>query len=127
MNIQDEKDNNIVWLETKINDVKKDTQQDGTEFTYEEERVVWYRQYIPDWLDSPFWLQDTATGYYKERKKGTLIGTGIRLIQPDKVYIYEWGRKPRDPTNGYDPTYGKVTYIGPQGDPSKYYDKFGRM
>lgn len=113
MNIQDEKDNSIVWLETKINDVKKDTQQDGTEFTYQEERVVWYRQYIPDWLDSPFWLQDTATGYYHDRKKG-LIGTGIRLIPPDKLYIYDWGRKSRDPTKGYDPTYGAITHIPPK-------------
>lgn len=110
MNIEDEKDNNIVWLETKINDVKKDIQQDGTEFTYEEERVVWYRQYIPDWLDSPFWLQDTATGYYSERGKG-LIGTGIRLIPPDKTYIYDWGRKLRDLSKGYDPTYGAITHI----------------
>jgi hypothetical protein len=110
MNIQDEKDNSIVWLETKINDVKKDTQPDGTEYTYEEERIVWYRQYIPDWLDSPFWLQDRATGYYLERGKG-LIGTGIRLYNPDKIYIYDWGRPLRDITKGYDPTYGLVTHV----------------
>lgn len=97
MNIQDEKENNIVWLETKINDVKKDIQQDGTEFTYEEERVVWYRQYIPDWLDSPFWLQDKSPN--------------LRLKDPDKLYIYDWGRKTRDISKGYDPTYGQVTQV----------------
>ena len=110
MNVGDEQENNIVWLETKINDVKKDTQPDGTEYTYEEERVVWYRQYIPDWLDSPFWLQDKATGYYSERGKG-LIGTGIRLRNPDKIYIYDWGRPIRDISKGYDPTYGAITYL----------------
>ena len=110
MNIEEEKRNDIVWLETKINDVKKDTQQDGTEFTYTEERVVWYRQYIPDWLDSSFWLQDKATGYYQERKQG-LIGTGIRLHDPDKTYIYDWGRPLRDISKGYDPTYGAITKI----------------
>lgn len=98
MNVQDEKENNIVWLETKINDVKKDIQQDGTEIIYEEERVVWYRQYIPDWLDSPFWIQDNSPN--------------LRLKDPDKLYIYDWGRKLRDISKGYDPTYGAVTQIG---------------
>jgi hypothetical protein len=110
MNMEGEQENNIVWLETKINGVKKDTQPDGTEYTYEEERIVWYRQYIPDWLDSPFWLQDRATGYYKERTQG-LIGTGIRLHNPDKIYIYDWGRPTRDISKGYDPTYGAITYL----------------
>jgi hypothetical protein len=97
MNIQDEPDNNIVWLETKINDVKKAEQQDGTEYFYEEERVVWYRQYIPDWLDSPFWLQDRSNK--------------LRLYDPDKLYIYDWGRPLRDMNKGFDPTYGYVTHI----------------
>jgi hypothetical protein len=97
MNIEEEKDNSIVWLETKINDVKKDTQPDGTEYTYEEERVVWYRQYIPDWLDSPFWIQDNSPR--------------LRLYDPDKLYIYEWGRKIRDERKGYDPTGGMITKV----------------
>jgi hypothetical protein len=97
MNIKEEKQNKIVWLETKIKDVKKDTHEDGSEYTYDEERVVWYRQYIPDWLDSPFWLQDNANK--------------IRLKDPAAIYIYDWGRPIRDITQGYDPTYGVVTHI----------------
>lgn len=111
MNIQDEKENNIVWLETKINDVKKDTQQDGTEFTYEEERVVWYRQYIPDWLDTALWLKDSSDGIYHGRKQGEVIPC-LRMKDPEKVYFCDWGRKPRDISKGYDPTYGTVTQIG---------------
>lgn len=110
MNIQDEKENNIVWLETKINDVKKDIQPDGTEFTYEEERVVWYRQYIPDWLDSPFWLKDATDGFYHDRKKGGIVPC-LRTKNPDKLYFCDWGRKTRDITKGYDPTYGQITKI----------------
>ena len=97
MNIQDEKDNTVVWLETKFNDVKVMQQPDGTQEEYEEERVIWYRQYIPDWLDSDFWIQDNAPR--------------LRLVDPSPVYIYEWGRKLRDTTKGYDPTYGRITHI----------------
>ena len=111
MNIQDEKENNIVWLETKINDVKKDTQQDGTEFTYEEERVVWYRQYIPDWLDTALWLKDTSNGIYHDRGKDDIIPC-LRMKDPEKVYFCDWGRKIRDISKGYDPTYGAVTQVG---------------
>lgn len=97
MNMEGEEENSIVWLETKIKDVKKDVQQDGTPFTYEEDRIVWYRQYIPDWLDSPFWLQDASPA--------------LRLYDPDPIYIYDWGRKIRDIGKGFDPTYGLVTHI----------------
>lgn len=97
MNIKEEKQDKIVWLQTKIKDVKKDTHEDGSEYTYDEERVVWYRQYIPDWLDSPFWLQDNANK--------------IRIKDPDAIYIYDWGRPIRDITQGYDPTYGVITHI----------------
>lgn len=99
MNIEEEKQDKIVWLETKINDVKKDTHADGTEYTYQEDRVVWYRQYIPDWLDSPFWLQD-------ENNKNQW---SLRHNDPDAIYIYDWGRPLRDLTQGYDPTYGSIT------------------
>lgn len=98
MNIEGDEPNNIVWLETKIKDVKKCEEEDGTEYEYQEERVIWYRQYIPDWLDSPFWIQDRANK--------------LRLYDPDKLYIYTWGRPLRDESKGYDPTYGYVTHIG---------------
>ena len=91
-------DNTVVWLETKIQDVKTIEQPDGTTTQYDEERVVWYRQYIPDWLDSPFWLQDANWH-------------ALRLYEPDPVYIYDWGRPIRDISKGYDPTYGLVTHV----------------
>ena len=94
MNIKEEKQDKIVWLETKIKDVKKDTHEDGSEYTYDEERVVWYRQYIPDWLDSPFWLQHETNS-----KQWSL-----RIKDPDPIYIFEWGRPLRNLDEGYDPT-----------------------
>jgi hypothetical protein len=98
MNIQDEKQNNIVWLETKFNDVKKDTQPDGTEFEYEDERLIYHRHYIPNWLDAPLWLQDNSDR--------------LRLFDPDDIWHwYNWGRSIRDISKGYDPTYGLVTLI----------------
>ncbi len=138
MNIQDEKQNDIVWLETKIKDVKRDVQQDGTPFEYDEERVVWYRQYVPEWLDSPFWSE--RVHYHYECDPLVLasyewLGDDESLIfdwchleigkDPDETYIYDWGRSIRDPGKGYDPTYGLVTHVdslGLHGDSSKYYD-----
>ena len=97
MNIsEDESNKDIVWLETKINDVRIIEQQDGYKEIYGEDRVIWYRQYIPDWLDSSFWLQDRDNNR-------------LRLYDPDKLYFCDWGRPVRDITKGYDPTFGQVT------------------
>lgn len=92
MNIGSEKQSHVVWLETKIEDVLKDSEGEY----YEEEWVVWYRQYIPDWLDSPMWVNE--------------IGTA-RNIEPEKLYIYDWGRRYKD----YDMMrYGEVIHVGPK-------------
>lgn len=79
MNIKDDKPCQTVWLETKIQEPQ--TTPEGEE--YEEERVVWDRQYIPDWLDEPLWYgngrQIPSDLNYEENQK-----QGIRL--------YDWGR-----------------------------------
>jgi hypothetical protein len=56
-----------VWLEMKIED------ENG------EGHIVkgHYRLYIPDWLDSDFWLYEGK----------------LRQIDPPVLYIYDWGRK----------------------------------
>jgi hypothetical protein len=59
-----------VWLQTRVDD-----DECG-------ERTIWGRQYIPDWLDSPFWL-DNNKGWHE--KTGT--------FDPPAQYTYTWGRK----------------------------------
>jgi len=73
MNIKDEKPSQIVWLETKM--TSPETTEEGEEI--EIEKIIWYRQYIPDWIDSDFWL--TPGGY-------------IAPTDPPPQYIYDWGR-----------------------------------
>lgn len=75
MNLSDDKADQIVWLETKIQEPQ--TTPEGKE--YESERVVWYRQYIPDWLDSDFWIQTHSKD--------------LRIVDPS-LYIFDWGRGP---------------------------------
>jgi hypothetical protein len=72
MNILDDKQNQTVWLETKIQEPKMT--EEGEEF--EDERVVWYRQYIPDWIDSDIWLLNGI----------------VRQEDPPPMYIFDWGR-----------------------------------
>ncbi len=92
MKIEDEKPSQVVWLETKIDDVQKD---DDGEY-YEEQRVIWYRQYIPDWLDSAMWLNEQGN---------------VRHVDPDKLYIFAWGRRWRE----YDMMwYGQVIQVRPK-------------
>jgi len=73
MNIEDEKPNQIVWLETKMQ--YPETTPDGEEI--ETEKVIYYRQYIPDWIDSDFWLFDGK----------------LAIVDPPAKYIHDWGRK----------------------------------
>jgi len=73
MNIKDEKPSQIVWLETKM--TSPEITEEGEEI--EIEKIIWYRQYIPDWIDSDFWL--TPGGY-------------IAPTDPPPQYIYDWGR-----------------------------------
>lgn len=95
MNIKNDKSCQTVWLETKIQEPAK-TPGGGIRIDvfgneiilpggeeYEEERVVWDRQYIPDWIDEPLWYgngrQIPSDLNYEENQK-----QGIRL--------YDWGR-----------------------------------
>jgi hypothetical protein len=73
MNIEPDKPSQIVWLETKMQ--SPETTPEGE--TIEIEKVIWYRQYIPDWIDSDFWL--TPEGW-------------IAPADPPPKYIYDWGR-----------------------------------
>jgi len=73
MNIKPDKPSQIVWLETKM--TSPETTEEGEEI--EIEKIIWYRQYIPDWIDSDFWL--TPGGY-------------IAPTDPPPQYIYDWGR-----------------------------------
>jgi hypothetical protein len=59
-----------IWLEMKVEDENGET------------HIVkdHYRLYIPDWLDSDFWL-------YQGK---------LRQTDPSELYIYDWGRKLRN-------------------------------
>jgi hypothetical protein len=73
MNIEPDKPSQIVWLETKMQ--SPEITPEGE--TIEIEKVIWYRQYIPDWIDSDFWL--TPEGW-------------IAPSDPPPKYIHDWGR-----------------------------------
>jgi hypothetical protein len=103
MNIKEEKQNKIIWLETTIKDVKKDHHEDGSEYTYDEERVVWNRHYIPGWFDSLIWQERC---WYHNNEY--LV---FARDDPEKTYWCDWGRPLRDLSQPYDPTYGVITHI----------------
>jgi hypothetical protein len=73
MNIKPDKPSQIVWLETKM--TSPEITEKGEEI--EIEKIIWYRQYIPDWIDSDFWL--TPEGC-------------ILPEDPPPKYIHDWGR-----------------------------------
>jgi len=64
MKLPEQPHKQTVWLETKLED-------------NEGEKVIHYRQYIPDWLDSDFWL----------------YGGELRHTDPPSQYFCDWGRK----------------------------------
>ena len=89
MNIKDEKPSQTVWLETTIIEPEEiqETIVDNSVWPpkkkvvttiIENKRIIWYRQYIPDWIDSDFWL--TPDGH-------------ILPEDPPPQYIHDWGRK----------------------------------
>ncbi len=84
MNIKDEKDSDVVWLETRMQTME--LTPDGEEV--EIDKVIWYRQYIPDWIDSSFWLD---------------INGKVRITDPPPMYFCNWGRvlKERSGTDEY--------------------------
>ena len=72
MNCDTEKPSQVVWLETKMQYPESVNGE-----VLELEKVIWYRQYIPDWLDSDFWL-------YRDGM--------VRQEDPPPIYIFDWGR-----------------------------------
>ena len=74
MNIKDDHDTGIVWLETRMQTIELTPENEEVQI----DKVIWYRQYIPDWIDSDFWL-DT---------KGA-----VRITDPPPIYFCDWGRK----------------------------------
>lgn len=90
MNIELDKPSHIVWLETKMQ--APETTLEGE--TIEIEKIIWYRQYIPDWIDSDFWL--TPEGR-------------IAPEDPRSKYIHDWGR----PASYHSQTW-KVTKYEPK-------------
>jgi hypothetical protein len=84
MNIGDGKgtikeDKSTVWLETKMQTLEHTPDGEPVDIS----KVIWYRLYIPDWIDSPMWLTES----------GKIMGT-----DPPAVYLYDWGRPCRQPT-----------------------------
>jgi hypothetical protein len=73
MNITDDKPSQTVWLETKMQTLEHTPEGEPVSI----EKVIWYRQYIPDWIDNPFWLD----------LKGE-----IRKTEPPPIYFCDWGR-----------------------------------
>jgi len=74
MNIEDDKPNPVVWLETRMQTIELTPENEEVEI----DKVIWYRLYIPDWIDSPMWLGE----------RGEILGT-----DPPAMYLYDWGRK----------------------------------
>ena len=110
MNIKPDKPSQIVWLETKM--TSPEITEKGEEI--EIEKIIWYRQYIPDWIDSDFWLNPTINIWWQSQKylkygidwmiERQCIGT-ILPTDPLPKYIYDWGR----PCSHHAQTY-KVTH-----------------
>jgi hypothetical protein len=73
MNCSQEKQLQVVWLETKMQYPESVNGE-----VLELEKVIWYRQYIPDWIDSDLWIWDGK----------------VRQDDPPPIYIYTWGRGP---------------------------------
>ena len=74
MNIETERESHVVWLETRMQTVE--LTPEGEEVPID--KVIWYRQYIPDWLDSTFWLD---------------INGVLRITDPPPLYLCDWGRR----------------------------------
>jgi len=72
MNCKPEKKQEIVWLETRMQTPETTPEGDVIEM----EKVIWYRQYIHDWIDSDFWIWQGE----------------VRQTDPPPQYIYDWGR-----------------------------------
>lgn len=77
MKIEDDHDNDVVWLETRMQTVELTPENEEVQI----DKVIWYRQYIPDWIDSDFWLD----------AKGN-----VRITDPPPIYFCDWGRPARE-------------------------------
>jgi hypothetical protein len=107
MNIEPDKPSQIVWLETKMQEPEEITEDIIDQSTWpptkkivitviESERIIWYRQYIPDWIDSDLWL--TPEGH-------------IIPEDPPPKYIYDWGRPCSHHAQGYKVVHWQETNV----------------
>ena len=108
MKLPEDKDPDIVWLETRYQDLEKTPEGEFIET----ERITWYRQYIPDWIDSPLWAEYIEYSWVV----GNVYERWEHYGQPDDtVKIYDWGRRyagGAGGSHGCDPTHGVIKNVG---------------
>lgn len=95
MNIQDEPDNHIVWLETRMQTTEITPEGEELEI----DKLIWDRQYLPDWIDEPLWYGNGRQIPYDidwtEQQRINRRKRGVRY--------YKWGRLTKDTYHGeYD-------------------------
>ena len=107
MNIKDDKDSHVVWLETRLETIELTA--DNEEVAVSE--IVWDRLYIPDWIDHSFWTREPDMldwqwwdrlrdpdmwelewWYPKEARKIQNSSVPRRDKPLDKVFRCNWGR-----------------------------------
>ena len=101
MNIKDEPDSDIVWLETKLETIE---QSADDEKIYVSE-ILWDRDYIPDWIDNSFWtreinmldwqwwhIDDSIRQKYRKAGMNHPMDTTTAFAARDKIYHCNWGR-----------------------------------
>lgn len=90
MCLKDDHETDMVWLETRLKTVELTPENEEVEI----DRVIWYRQYIPDWIDNDFWLDPRGK---------------VRITDPPPLYFCEWGRKPKPTIINQEPTTPTLT------------------
>jgi len=73
MNIREEKNSDVVWLETRLQTVEITPENEEVEI----DRVIWHRQYIPDWIDAGLWIHAGK----------------LKTGDPEPLYWHKWGRE----------------------------------
>jgi len=77
----------VIWLETKMQTLEHTP--DGEPVSIE--KVIWYRQYIPDWIDSDRFVDLVPSGSYIVNKKP--FWNKLRKTDPPPLYFCDWGRR----------------------------------
>jgi hypothetical protein len=93
MNIKEEKNSDIVWLETRMQ--TQELTPEGEEVQIDKQ--IWDRNYIPDWIDEPLWYGNGRQIPWDLQKQ---------VIEERKARgncHYDWGRPTKDKYHGeYD-------------------------